>query len=304
MSFEEQLVNKINEFRTNPKGYAKKINEYIPYFKGKNLRMPGTYINFKTQEGADAYIEAVDFLSKQDGVEPFEPSKGLAIISKKYLDEMQKIDVEELDNINIDEIIEQYGTIRGDLNRAIDFGGEDPEQVLINLIISDGDPSRGNRDALLSTNLKKIGVANGKHKIYNFCTVIFICTEFQNTRDSDDHGFIYDSEEINNTYKEGKTIKPKKVSLKQKPKEESPPKKQEIYSEKNELPPKKKQLQKEVKNKIDDDDDDIPEGVVSETRTEKIVEKNGKKVRIIKIVRVMEDGTKNTSIVKEPVEDD
>ena len=69
MSFEEQLVNKINEFRTNPRGYAKKINEYVSCFKGKTLRLPGSNAGIRTEEGAAAYIEAVDFLSKQDGVE-------------------------------------------------------------------------------------------------------------------------------------------------------------------------------------------------------------------------------------------
>ena len=39
MSFEEDLVNEINEFRTNPKEYAKKINKYVSYFKGKILKI-------------------------------------------------------------------------------------------------------------------------------------------------------------------------------------------------------------------------------------------------------------------------
>ena len=85
MSFEEQLVNKINEFRTNPKGYAKKINEYVPYFKGKTLRMPGSKSGIGTEEGASAYLEAVDFLSKQDGVVPLQPSKGLGRICADFM---------------------------------------------------------------------------------------------------------------------------------------------------------------------------------------------------------------------------
>jgi hypothetical protein len=290
MSFEEQLVNKINEFRTNPRGYAKKINEYINYFKGKTLRIPGSNAGIRTEEGAQAYIEAVDFLSKQDGVDPLEPSKGLGRICADFMAEAQKVDPDQIGNIDLEEIIAKYGSFSGSLNRAMDFGGEDPEQVLINLIVCDGDPNRGNRESLLSTDLKKVGVANAKHPTYRFCTLIISCTKFKNTVDSDDNGFIgvsYDAPSYKKAEpkkeKEENTIKPRKVLLKDK-----------IKSEQEQEPPAQN----------DEEEDAPPEGVVSESRTEKIVMEKGKKKRIIKIVRTMEDGSKETETIKEAVEDD
>lgn len=288
MSFEEQLVNKINEFRTNPRGYAKKINEYVNYFKGKTLRIPGSNAGIRTEEGAQAYIEAVEFLSKQDGVEPLEPSKGLGRICADFMAEAQKVDPDQIGNIDLEEIIAKYGSFSGSLNRAMDFGGEDPEQVLINLIVCDGDPNRGNRESLLSTDLKKVGVANAKHPTYRFCTLIISCTKFKNTVDSDDNGFIgvsYDTPSYKKAEpkKEENTIKPRKVLLKDK-----------IKSEQEQEPPAQN----------DEEEDAPPEGVVSESRTEKIVMEKGKKKRIIKIVRTMEDGSKETETIKEAVEDD
>ena len=289
MSFEEQLVNKINEFRTNPKGYAKKINEYVSYFKGKTLRIPGSNAGIRTEEGAAAYIEAVDFLSQQEGVDPLEPSKGLGRICADFMAEAQKVDPDQIGNIDLEEIIAKYGSFSGSLNRAMDFGGEDPEQVLINLIVCDGDPNRGNRESLLSKDLHKIGIANAKHDTYRYCTLIISCTDFINTYDDDDNGFIDfendDSNELENdktnNKKKEKMIKPKKVVLKKAPKEEETP------------PPEA------------EEEDEVPaEGVVSETRTEKIVMEKGKKKRVIKIVRTMEDGSKETETIKEPVEDD
>ena len=284
MSFEEQLVNKINEFRTNPKGYAKKINEYVSYFKGKTLRIPGSNAGIRTEEGAAAYIEAVDFLSKQDGVDPLQPSKGLARICADFMAEAQKVDPEEIGNIDLEEIIAKYGSFSGSLNRAMDFGGEDPEQVLINLIVCDGDPNRGNRESLLSTDLHKVGVASANHPTYRFCTLIISSTKFKNTYDSDDDGFIASSMPSYTTksvkkkeHAEEPTLKPRKVAAKPKPREEPP------EEEEEEAP---------------------PEGVISETRTEKIVMEKGKKKRIIKITRTMEDGSKQTETIKEAVEDD
>ena len=289
MSFEEQLVNKINEFRSNPQGYAKKINEYVSYFKGKVLRIPGSNSGIRTEEGAAAYIEAAEFLANQEGIFPLEPSKGLGRICADFMKEAKTADPEEIGNIDLEGIIKRYGRFTNNLNRAMDFGGEDPEQVLINLIVCDGDPNRGNRESLLSKDLHKIGIANAKHDTYRYCTLIISCTDFINTYDDDDNGFIDlendDSNELENdktnNKKKEKMIKPKKVVLKKAPKEEETP------------PPEA------------EEDDEVPaEGVVSETRTEKIVMEKGKKKRVIKIVRTMEDGSKETETIKEPVEDD
>ena len=209
MSFEEQLVNKINQFRANPKGYAKKINEYVQYFKGNTLRIPGTKRGIDTEEGAAAYIEAVDFLAKQEGIPSLEPSKGLGRICADFMEKAENMSPEEIGNIDLEEIIKKYGSFKGDLNRAIDFGGEDPEQVLINLIVCDGDPNRGNRESLLSTDLKKIGIKHTKHSTYRFCTLIISCSKFRNNVDSDDYGFI----EKDNTgdAKEGEDASPEGV---------------------------------------------------------------------------------------------
>jgi hypothetical protein len=284
MSFAEELVNKINQFRTNPRGYAKKINEYVNYFKGKTLRIPGSQAGIRTEEGAQAYIEAVEFLSQQDGVEPLEPSKGLARICEDFMAEAQKVEPDQIGNIDLEEIISKYGSFSGSLNRAMDFGGEDPEQVLINLIVCDGDPNRGNRESLLSTELKKIGVANSKHPTYRFCTLIISCTKFKNTFDSNDEGFLGESYPSQKAYetkteeKGGNTIKPRKVLLKDKIKDQPP-------------------------QKAEEEEEELPEGVISQTKTENIVMEKGKKKRIIKIVRTMEDGSKETETIKEAVED-
>ena len=190
MSFEKELVKEINEFRTNPKKYAKKIEKYISYFDGKLLNLPGSEASIETQEGPKAYTEAINFLSKQKGVKALEPSKGLHRVAKDFVAVVQKKSPDELDSIDLDKLIEKYGNYTGDLRRALDFGGETPEQVLVNLIISDGDPSREQRESLLHPNLTKVGVAFGKHDELSFVTTIISCTKFVNNKDKDDKGFI------------------------------------------------------------------------------------------------------------------
>ena len=190
MSFEEELVREINSLRTNPKQYVKKIKKYMSYFDGKLLKLPGSEASIETQEGTSAYQETIDFLSKQSPLDPFEPSKGLQRISRDFISEIQKINTDELDSIDLDKIIEKYGKFSGNLSRALDLGGETPEQVLVNLIVSDGDPSREQRESLLSKDLKKVGVGFGNHEEFKFVTVIVSCSKFVNNKDSNDNGYI------------------------------------------------------------------------------------------------------------------
>ena len=283
-NFNADLVNEINSLRTNPKRYSNKLREYTKYFKGKVLRLPGSNAGIKTEEGADAYTEAADFLVEQSRIEPFVASKGLCKIAEEFLKEVQKCDPSELGNIDMEEIIEKYGTFCGNFSRAIDFGGETPEQVLTNLIVSDGDPSRGQRESLLSTDLKSVGVANGKHDIYRHCTVIVSCTKFENTKDDDDRedfgeGGSYDEPKKKD---DGKTLKPRKVVLK---------KENNDYNEEPE----------NIKGAYEDE---VPPGCISVNKSEKIVIEGGKKKKLIKITRVMEDGSKEIETVKESVDDE
>lgn len=268
MSFQEQLVQEINDLRTNPKAYAKKVEKYINYFKGKSLHIPGAKAGIRTEEGPEAYKEAVDFLSKAEPVEELSPSRGLGRISKDFFDEVQKVDPQELGNINMEDIINKYGTYVGSLNREISMGDETPEQIVVSLVVSDGDASRGHRDCLLSPELNKIGAANGTHKVFRYCTVIFFCTQFKNNVDSNDDGYFDASAPTpkkKEVKEEGQTLKPKKVVLKQQPQE---------------------QPKQEAKDEEEDSE------VVSEKRTVKIVEENGKKKKMIKVVKTLKDGSK------------
>ena len=322
MSFEEQLVEEINELRTNPKGYAEKVKKYIRYFTLDNyLKIPGTNTRIRTEEGVEAYKEAADYLLNfNKKINPLEPSKGLGRIALDFLNKAKEVDPEEISSIDIKSIIKTYGSFVGSLNRAMDFGGDDPEQVIINLVVCDGDPNRGNRESLLSNEYNKVGVANAKHKTYGNCSLIISCEKFNNNYDSDDYGFIgvnkkeevvpKPKKNLESSYK--KAPEPyKRAAEPKKPLETSYKKQQDTYPVPHNRPPEPKKPAESYRKKPqvveqvnDEEDDEIPpEGVVSEKRTEKIIMERGKKKRVIKIVRIMEDGSKEIETIKENVDD-
>ena len=185
--FNEDLIMEINLLRTNPKKYAKTISKYMNYFKGNLLCLPDTNAGIQTEEGVEAFKEAVDFLNKQENLEPLKPSKGLCRIAEEFIAIYQKPDSGELANKDMEDIINKYGSFSGSFSRAMDFGGETAEMAIINLVVSDGDPSRGQRESLLSNEIKKVGVANGEHEVYRHCSAIITSAEFDNAFDKDNN---------------------------------------------------------------------------------------------------------------------
>ena len=86
----------------------------------------------------------------------------------------------------MNEIIEKYGSFSGNFNRSMEFGGENAEQVIMNLIVNDGDKSRSQRDSLLDGNLKVVGLASGKYKYFGNCSMIVSSTTFNNIQSKND----------------------------------------------------------------------------------------------------------------------
>ena len=285
--FNEDLIMEINLLRTNPKKYAKTISKYMNYFKGNLLCLPDTNAGIQTEEGVEAFKEAVDFLNKQENLEPLKPSKGLCRIAEEFIAIYQKPDSGELANKDMEDIINKYGSFSGSFSRAMDFGGETAEMAIINLVVSDGDPSRGQRESLLSNEIKKVGVANGEHEVYRHCSAIITSTEFDNTFDKDDNGLLTQSKPKNiKSIEKNKNDEEKLIHLNEK-KDEN--KENEKINERVKTDKKKNTNGKE----------DLPLGVASINKTEKIVVENGDKKKVTKIIKVMEDGSQRIETIKE-----
>ena len=273
MSFLSQLVDEINKVRTNPSSYASKIEEFASYFQGKILKLPNSNVGIKTQEGADAYVECANFLRTAKSSDAQIPSKGLTKIANELLQVAQK-DVSKIGSLDMNAIIDKYGSFTGSFNRVMECGGSTPEQVVMNLLVSDGDKSRNQRDALLNNSLKRIGVASGKHDIYRTATIIILCTVFENTVDSDDSetygGHSYESYEP------------------PKPKKEAKP--EENQFQQSGLPILHEKIVEQPKPAANQSSEGTDGNVVSVDRSERIVVDRGKKKKKITLTKHFKDG--------------
>jgi hypothetical protein len=307
MSFLRQLVEEINLARTNPAAYASKVQEYIPHFQDKILKMPDQRVAIKTQEGAAAYEECVNFLRSAEPTEAHVPSRGLTRIANDFLSGVQSVDPSQIGTIDMNAIIDKYGSFQGNFSRAMEFGGSTPEQVVINLLVSDGDKSRSQRDALLNPILKRVGVAQGKHDIYRTVTIIVSCTVFQNNVDSDDTE-NYDGTDLPPA---GPKVVPQPEPVQQPipaqtmapPRQEyaSPPQPEPIPVQSQPglvmLNDKIVEQQPAQENPVEGGDDNI----VNVDRSERIVNDGGKKKKKITLTKHYKDGHTEKEVKFEPL---
>jgi len=296
MSFLRQLVEEINSARTNPAAYASKIQEYIPHFQDKILKLPDQRVAIKTQEGAAAYEECVNFLKSAEATEAHVPSRGLTRIANDFLSGVQSVDPSQIGTIDMNAIIDKYGSFQGNFSRAMEFGGSTPEQVVINLLVSDGDKTRSQRDALLNPILKRVGVAQGKHDIYRTVTIIVSCTVFQNNVDSDDTE-NYDGTDLPPA---GPKVVPQPEPVQQpipvqtmappQPQYESPPQPEPVPVQSQPglvmLNDKIVEQQPAQENPVEGGDDNI----INVDRSERVVVDGGKKKKKITLTKHYKDG--------------
>jgi len=277
--FEQQVANELNILRTIPQKYANTIREYKKYFKGTELILPGTNIAIQTQEGANAYEEAGQYLENANVINPLKLNESLCRIAKEYLVEVQKTDINEVSNIDLESIIANYGQFKGSFSRIIDFGGTTPALVIANLLVGDGDEKRSQRQSLLNEKFFLMGVASGKHSQFGQCTVILLCSEF----------YSKNTEDVNREDEKKVNLIGQPTKLRSKPPTQ--------YTQQYNNPPQGNVVPQQNYG----GDPDCPEGVKKVIKTENIIVEGGKRKKIIKTVKYMEDGSMQTEIEKEVI---
>ena len=150
--FSKEVIEYFNMVRSNPKKFASIIREYKQYFKGKVLRVPNSKVGIMTKEGADAFEEAAKYLDSVKAINTVKYNVGLTHVAKEVVDAAAKTDdINSLDELDMDAIFEKYGKFVGAFSRAMDFGSKDSKMVIINLIVCDGDSSRGQREGIFNS---------------------------------------------------------------------------------------------------------------------------------------------------------
>jgi uncharacterized protein YkwD len=167
-AIEAEVVAETNLARTQPSLYATFLEARRPFYQDGYLRMPGR-VTLRTQEGIAALDEAIAFLRHAKPLPPVTASQGLARAARDHVRDIGPRGVvshDGRDGSSPFDRMSRYGRWEGKAGENISFGPDTAREVVLQLLVDDGVPSRGHRHNLFDPGFAKVGVAFGEHAAY------------------------------------------------------------------------------------------------------------------------------------------
>jgi uncharacterized protein YkwD len=170
----KQVIEEHNLIRTNPQSYIPFLEKEMSYFQGTTLYKPGE-IPLCTNEGKRAYQDCINFLKKQKPLPSLEHNTKLSKAAQDHASDIGSNGIFShtgSDGSESSERIERY--LQWDISCAenISFGCKTGRDIVMQLILDDGQLERGHRRNIFSNNSTMIGVGFAKHSEQEFCCVI------------------------------------------------------------------------------------------------------------------------------------
>jgi hypothetical protein len=153
------VVAELNYARQKPQDYAKVIQQWTGYFRGKLLTLPGAMRALRATSPMGPLAEsapldrAADDLVKDQG-----PRGGSGHIGADRSQPWTRM--------------QRHATGLSGFGEANAYGPTDARSVVIGLLVDDGSSDRGHRQILLSPVFRYVGVGCGRHATFGQMCVI------------------------------------------------------------------------------------------------------------------------------------
>jgi uncharacterized protein YkwD len=178
---EKDIILELNKVRSNPQRYAELyIKPRLALFDGKSpfgpnsYKLPsGTYMT--TAEGARSVQECYDALRGSSSSPLLMPSLGMSRAAKDHVNDQGPkggIGHNSSNGNSPWDRLNRYGKWERDAGENISYGASTGRDIVVQLLIDDGVPSRGHRKNNLGKDFAFVGVAAGTHKNYGMMAVL------------------------------------------------------------------------------------------------------------------------------------
>ncbi|MDR2793190.1 MAG: CAP domain-containing protein [Treponema sp.] len=171
---EKDVVFELNKARGDPQRYAEEyIKPRLAYFSGKIYAEPGKP-RLTTNEGISAVQACISAMAKQQPAPPLVPERGMCLGAQDHVKDQAGGAVGHTGSDKSDPAkrINRYGQWANTWGENIAYGSATARDIVIELLIDDGVPSRGHYANNVNKAFGTIGVAVGPHKEYGTVCVI------------------------------------------------------------------------------------------------------------------------------------
>ena len=179
---EGDILFLINMVRKDPSVIIPELKFMIAHFNGKQYQSPSANNIIITYEGQSAVKEAILFLSKQKPLHELVVNKGLCIAAKDHVEDLGShgiVSHEGTDGSHVCHRVERYGEWQGSLAENIIVDDNTARNIVIGMIIDDGNVNRQQRNNIFSSIFNYIGLACGPHKLHKNITILNFAVDFK-----------------------------------------------------------------------------------------------------------------------------
>ncbi|KDO35524.1 hypothetical protein SPRG_00370 [Saprolegnia parasitica CBS 223.65] len=169
------VAAEINALRTNPKGFIAHCEEMLKHFDDKILTIPSEGIRLQTDEGATAVQDCIAFLKQQTALPPLMLDGNLSKAAQDHaadLGDHGTVSHTGQDGSSMVQRLDRYGEWKGSVGELLAFGLSKPRNIVLQLLIDDGVPSRDDRTSLLDAKFTTLGVGTSVHKFQKSVCVL------------------------------------------------------------------------------------------------------------------------------------